>query len=935
MPPPSRHAVREAVDEKKKALIQRVLAAHSNKKDKPARLKADLPNLSIETAVAPATAVVMPLILQEQYGGAQIPIYREGEAAACLAAPGLVHLVNMYLEVARTKSRRIIMLWPAAPQTLLTVHALATIERWRAGDKQGIRGVTFPAKSNAFHPLNHLHFDREKVLSLARDLVELSGLPNALVNRSMQEKDAYHLALASLKPEQDEPFNPTIGELLPRFYAGTGFRKWTPCTGHLLEHIAARLKRRAHKKALQSNCEIIGNAQTAPDAMFALDGRLSREELRTALVALGRAGPPDVVLVNATRQVRKGARGWLNQVTRFCMLVEDVFAEADRPGILVITDEPHASYQLREQLSELNSKRPREKRWQNAREYWISAICNGVRGDGMLPAGVETVAPPVPREFRVETVDTEANRVISRLFRAATKIPGGREVAQPVLDAAAYLSRLAALPCGVSTLVDWLSSTTTPEHARRVYSWSTFHSALAAFAQSGDCGPEQSNIRECLKLGSTLYENYQEATPFALRLAELVGQSAVSKKQRTVIVYTSAIYRRLSQRFLAEYQHFPGDIPFEQFSSRVQFILSAQLEETLSHIGDAQLVFAGLDDDGLRLLMMDNRIEKHTTILLTQRAGQYLKGVLRPLVENFQEFKQLKPRMESVLRQLQALPDDKSILSLGDFVLPVFRTELIGESVAETGAQDPDACKIFLDDGHVLYRRPTHHVYVYDPASEHATERGFRVCEVQSLHEGDKLFLMSTELREHVESVLKEAGVPIEHDKTFEAALRDYHRSISKRLLEHFPGKNLTDQVRKLRVSILEANPKLTSDFPAALSVRHWVNLGESADTPFDQLLPQAPMKEAHFAAFANALQFSSLEAAYYWQRVIMPIRNARRLDGRHVSDLYAHMLLHPESAMLHANIKRPTMKLLFSKARNSVAAIESIVFPSEMNKNE
>lgn len=935
MPPPSRLAARNAVDEKKKALLQRVLAAHSNKKDKAAPSKTELRTSLVDGVETPAATVQMLPLQHEQYGVAQIPIYREGEAAACSAAPGLVHLVNMYLEAARTKSRRIVMLWPAAPQTLLTVHALATLERWRAGDKQGIRGVTFPAKSNVFHLLNHLHFDREKLLSLARDLVELSGLPNALVNRSMQEKDAYHLALASLRPEQDELFNPTIGELLPRFYAGTGFRKWVPCSGHLLEHIAARLKRRAHKKALQSNCEIIGNANTAPDAMFALDGRLSRDELRAALVALGKAGPPDVVLVNATRQVRKGAHGWLNQVSRFCMLVEEVFPGIDRPGILVITDEPHVSYQLREQLGELNNKRPREKRWQSSREYWISAICNGVRGDGMLPAGVETVAAPVPREFRVETVDTEANRVITRLFRAAGKIPGGKEVAQPVLDAAAYLSRLAALPCGVATLVDWLSSTTTSEHARRVYSWSTFHSALVAFAQSGDCGSEQGNIQECLKLGSTLYQNYQEATPFALRLAALVGQSAVSKKQRTVIVYTSAIYRRLSQRFLAEYQHFPDDVPFEQFSDRVQFVLSSQLEEILSHIGDAQLVFAGLDDDGLRLLMMDNRIEKHTTILLTQRAGQYLKGVMRPLVENFPEFKQLKPRMESILRQLQALPDDRSILSLGDFVLPVFRTELIGESGAEIGALDPEACKIILDNGQVLYRRPTHHVYVYDPASEHATERGFRVCEVQTLREGEKLFLMSAELREHVESVLKEAGVPIEHDKTFEAALRDYHLAISKRLQENFPGKTLTDQVRQLRLSILETNPKLEREFPAALSVRNWVNLGESADTPFDQLLPQAPMKEAHFSAFANALQFTSLEAAYYWQRVIMPIRNARRLDGRHVSDLYAHMLLHPESAMLHANIKRPTMKLLFSKARNNVATIESVTFPLETNKNE
>ncbi|AMO99570.1 hypothetical protein CAter282_1688 [Collimonas arenae] len=931
MPQPSR----QALAEKKKALIQRVLAAHTNKKGKNVSENPNEKVLAVETAAPSVLTADAWDIAKERYGEAQVPIFREGEVGESGASPGLIQLVNAYLEVARTKERRILMLWPTAPQTLLPIHTLATLERWQSGDKKGIRGLTFPAKSNVFHPLNHLHFDREKILSLARELIEHSNQSNISVTRGMQDKDAYLMALASLKPGHEEQFNPTIGELLPRFYAGVEFRKWESCSGNLLENIAARLKRRVHKKALSANCDAIGDPKTAPDAMFAIDGRLSRDKLRAALVALEKNGRPDVVLVNATRHIRKGERSWLTEIARFCLLVEEVFTEDDRPGVLVITDEPHAAYRLREKLVELNSKRDREYKWKNSREYWISAVCNGVRGDGLLPPGVGTVATPVPREFKVETVDTEANRVINRLFRIASKIPGGKEVAQPVLDAAAYLSRLAALPCGVSTLVDWLSTTSTSDHARRVYSWATFHSALTAFEKSGDCGAVQRDIQECLKLGSTLYENYQNATPFALRLTSLVGHLAETKKQRIVIVYTSSIYRRLSEKFLTQYGEYPGAVQFAKFSDRVQFILSVQLEDFLPNIGDAKLIFAGLDDDGLRLLMMDNRIEKDTVILLTQRAGQYLKAVMRPLVDNFDAFKQLKPRMESILRQLQSLPDDKSILSFGDFVLPVFRTELMAESTNGSDASDPDACRIFLEGGQVIYRRPSHHVYVYDPASEHATERGFRTCEVQTLQVGDKLFFMSAELRELVESVLKEAGVPIEHDKNFESALRDYHQFISKRLQERFPGKTLTDQVRQLRESILEANPKLAKELPAALSVKHWVNLGESADTPFENLQPQAPMKKTHFVAFSQALGLSSLEAAYYWQRVIMPVRNARRLDGRHVSDLYAYMLLQPESAMLNGNIKSATIKLLFTKARDNVATVESIVFPSEAENNE
>ena len=88
---------------------------------------------------------------------------------------------------------------------------------------------------------------------------------------------------------------------------------------------------------------------------------------------------------------------------------------------------------------------------------------------------------------------------------------------------------------------------------------------------------------------------------------------------------------------------------------------------------------------------------------------------------------------------------------------------------------------------------------------------------------------------------------------------------------------------------------------------------------------PQAPLKEANFNAFAGALGFSPLEAAYLWQRVILAIRNSRRIDGRHVSDIYAYMLLQPESAMVHSSISRQTLQQLFERARASVWTVEAV----------
>ena len=278
------------------------------------------------------------------------------------------------------------------------------------------------------------------------------------------------------------------------------------------------------------------------------------------------------------------------------------------------------------------------------------------------------------------------------------------------------------------------------------------------------------------------------------------------------------------------------------------------------------------------------------------------------------------------MRKLADLPEDPGILTTADLVLPMFRAELNSQTSEGDPGEDPEAWTIRLDTGAVLYRRPTHRVYVYDPSGTDASDCGFRGCEVKSLLPGDKLFVMAAELRELVEGVLKDAGIPIEHDKTFEAALRDYHRQVLGKLSAVFAVGSLADKVRGLRAAILIANPKWKDDFPAEQAVRQWVNLGQSEGTAFDKLKPQAPMKEAHFSAFAEALGLSKLEAAYYWQRVIMPVRNARRLDGRHVSDIYAHMLLQPESVMVHSGIKRQTMKLLFDKARENLAIVDSVI---------
>lgn len=883
-----------------------------------------LPHSQSTTAArAPKPYTVIPRTLE-----ARIPLYLDDGVQLSEPSSALVTLADLYLHAAQHRSRHIAMVWPASLKTLTVVHALATTARWHEGDKQGVRGLLFPVKTNAFHRLNHLHFDRLTLLRIASDLAEVNDNPK--VTRSMRDKDAFLFSLtdSSLPKDLGATFNPTIGELLPLFMATPDSVGWKACDSRLLALTRAKLARRAHAKALQMNCSVIGDPQTAPDALFALDGRMSEDELQRACRDLAKLGQPEVVLVQATRAVRFEAPSWKARLTRFCLMLEDVFCSS-APGVVIVTDEPHAAYRLKDQLWNRNQKRDPERRWNTPDEFSIIGMPSTVGIDGLLPCGVTEAAHPAPREFDVSIVDADAARVANKLVRIATAAPGGRDAAKPLFEVASFLSRLAALPCGVRHMSEYLAGPDVSDRTRAAFDWPLHIGAAQEFDRSVGVGDSRSALMDCLNRGSKLFEHYYTATPFAHKLAALVANAATGKRS-VVVVFTKALYRRLAERFLAEYDQYPSGVTYADLHERVHLLAAAQLEEHLDRLQGSIVVFAGLNEDGLRLLVTDDRVPAHSVLLLTQRTGQFLRATLTPIVEQMPEFKSFKPRLESILRQLKDLPRGASVLSFGDYVLPTFRVELSSDISLGERDLDPALWLIRFDNGITQYRRDTCAMYVYDPASQHATDAGFRKCLVGSLAVGDKVFIMSAELREMVEQALRDAGVPVQSDKSFESALRSYHEQVKQRLMQRFPQSTAKEKVRAIGEQMLALNPRLKDRLPTEQAMRYWIDLGRSTTTPFEELKPQAPRDEAVFKTFAQVLGFSSLEAAYQWQRVIMAVRTSRRLDGRHVSDIYEDMLLQPESAMAHSSIKRQTLNQLFDKARENVATVEYVCPPKE-----
>jgi len=856
-------------------------------------------------------------------GRTSVPVFKDEDSAPSGLSNGLLQLVDLYLHAARHRTRHIVLTWPNSPTTLALVHALATLERWEDGDKQGVRGLLYPTKSNAFFPLNHLHFGRAEVVESARALLEVH--PNARVRRSLPQKDAFLFSLNSLRPEAQEQFNPSVNELLPTFLAGPGFRGWENCSDKLLAHLSAKLKRRMHSKALKATSSFVGQPTTAPDALFALDGRMSEAEQDTALKALAStSNPPEVVLIRATKDVRGPSSGWRTRMAKFIHKLDKSLGD-NAPGIVVVVDEPYAIRALQDELAEQARKRERlGERGAKSPDFQVVGVPFLAKSEGLLAPGEVEQSNPESRSFDVHVVDSDIAKTVRRFSRLAASAQGGRDAAQPIVEAISYLTRVGALPCGIADLTDYLSGPDISSATRAAFDWLGHVAAIRDFERGGGVPGQRGELEGCIADGSNLFAKYQAATPFAMRLATLV-EARVCGGQTVSLVFGSNLSRMLAERFLRRYTGFGEVSTFADIEEFVHFLTVRQLEERRDLFAQGAVAFVGLTQEALRFLMTDHSVPDGASVLVTQRNGQVLRAGLGPISTRFPEFAAFKPRIDALLGKLADLPEDASVFSSGDYTLPTFRVDLAADASNGPGEMAPDAWKICLEGGSTLYRRPSHKIYVYDPSSHLATDRGFRSAEVSSLEVGDKVFVMSGELREMVEQSLRDAGVQIQTDKTFEGALRTYHQQVGEKLASRFTEKTRSDQVRSLRKAMVDISPELESELPTEQAMRHWIDLGASANTAFDQLKPQAPLKEANFRAFAAALGFSPLEAAYLWQRVILAIRNSRRIDGRHVSDIYAYMLLQPESAMVHSSITLQTLQQLFERARANVWTVEAV----------
>jgi hypothetical protein len=525
---------------------------------------------------------------------------------------------------------------------------------------------------------------------------------------------------------------------------------------------------------------------------------------------------------------------------------------------------------------------------------------------------------PGPKRFKIHIRDKDASKIVGALYKTVQTLSLTPDVAKPIKDAAGFLHKLSSLPSSQAVVNSWLDERDADIRFRDQFSWTSYRARVVEFAAAGHAGPHKGDLLKAVKTADALVAHYDAGTTLAHAVARAAEEPA---GDRVRIVFTRPILRLLASRFLERYTFASGE-SWLDIANRVELLLTSDLERHLRAGETGRYVFVGVDDIVLVLLASDNRIPDGSQILMTYRAGLYMRWMLKPVL-TFPAYERFKPRITMMLDQLaqQIGVDPHSVLQQDDFVLPSFNFSL-PRSAVSSDRDDEGSVRIELDDVPTIVRGEHSIGYVYDPAHEAAGATGFRSVEIGGVREGDHLFQLSEDLRELLEDVLRRAGIAISHDTPFESTLRQYHEQVIRCLRERFPQKTKTGQLEAIRERIAALHPEIV-DLPDNIS--RWVSLGESLGTPFDELRPQAPRQFAHFKAFADALGFDQTSITWFWQSAIHPIRVNRRVDGRYVGDVYAKILFDPESAIVHSGLSRDDTDSLYQLARENVHTVLTI----------
>jgi hypothetical protein len=424
----------------------------------------------------------------------------------------LTGLTNALLDAADSRRNHAILIWPGEPATLPVAHGLATLSRWIAGDKLGIRSLWYPVTTHFFHPLHDYYLDEAALYALAQELLESPATSNPRVVRSCASKDPLLFAIHAAEAKNGNPLRPTLGELIPHFMCSAGADEWTPAGQQYLSDLINQLDSRGRKSSVRAIGAFLGDPERAPDAIFGLHFNLRRRAIARHLGWLARYAPPEVIILPITRNIRARMPSWVAAVQTFRLQLARTFPTKP-PGIVLITDEPTVHERLVKYLSGAQSTRKNREKTLQSDVVGSSLLWPQAQGDGLIPTSEPRIPEILPRAFDTRVVDRASSQVLGALDRIMSAEDVTAEAKQSLRDAVRFLSVLSTM-CGTrADLTAWINSSTDSERLSENNTWLPYANRIRQLLDLGDLGSQRTVLEQALQGADRLWEASERGSP--------------------------------------------------------------------------------------------------------------------------------------------------------------------------------------------------------------------------------------------------------------------------------------------------------------------------------------------------------------------------------------------------------------------------------------
>jgi hypothetical protein len=818
--------------------------------------------------------------------------------------PWLRRMTDVALMTSVRGGVHLCLVWPAAIDSIVLVHALATLTLNMATDLHGVRTLLFPGNGASGISLNAWSIDRARLAALYRSL--WSTTDGAIKLRCMRSSQSMQSVLAALNYiDINDPSvpNPSLAELIPFFVFDERSKSWSGRAKNPLERSICKVAKSQYRRDLRERISVEwGDAASAPGALLVVHNAAKKENWREALRSPACCGQarPDLMLFDATGSADQRNYNAVRRIPDFlkCARAEGL----GNSGALIITDDPRTFFDFDARLRSLGIS--------------FEVHCEAVEGEHNFLA-----AHPHPDDWRPEQktnsnfsvaiVDRDASGLATG-FAKYSREPGieGTPGAKALMDACLYLLRLSNLPAGYKDLTAAGVAGELDDYSSQQHEWVRVELAIRSAMAVGDFGSRRVEIERLVIKAHDLIDAWVDATPMAARLCAEVRKHALASKGSLMVVLPNRRYIGLANRYLA--RTLGND--WTEAEQRIEWHTLATVVKALN--GQRRLphvAFAGVNRNVLRILLAHSHVPNGTTVLIAYRQAESILKTLKEL-KRPEAFKAYRGRIGLLVQELER--------RLGEFTHPVRIDLLRGESmlfnwtVSHSGAPAHQEYFTFeLEGGGKAYSSGW--VYRLDEDEDPP----FRRVHAGKIRCGDFIFNMTDGLRAQIEEALQigNGGAVDSAIHPARALLKLYHGDIDTRAKTLFHATTRRSLAQAIHARMVEIDP--SAEGCRTERVEYWL------DFHTEDSRPHAAADYGYFMLFCRALQIDDAMALNYW-KFVKTARHVNQSLGRILAAQYAEVLFHPESATAYRKIPADVAAHLKDQALRCVSRVEGIVAP-------